>query len=88
MLVDRRNAIPPSIRPFQRSNIYDLDDSDVEMEDNDDDDGRVQNITERWRFDADDVPAFGPDGPEEQNRTLVDDYAEKYYIIFLPTRGN
>ena len=89
MLVDRRNAVHPSTRPFQRSNIFDLDDSDVEMEDDDDDDDdRVRTITERWRFDVDDVPAFGPEGPEEQNRTLVDDYAEKYHILFLQTRGN
>ena len=57
------------------------------MEDDDDEDG-VRNIIERWRFDADDVPAFGPEGPEEQNRTLVDDYAEKYCYLFLQTQGN
>jgi len=83
MLVNRWNAIPPAVRPFQQSNIFDLNDSDVEMEDDNDD--RPWNIMKRCRFDADDVPAFGPEGLEEQNRTLMDDYAEKYCILFLQT---
>ncbi|KAG6872484.1 hypothetical protein C0993_002121, partial [Termitomyces sp. T159_Od127] len=32
----------------------------------------------RWRFDNDDEPATGPDGSDEQNRVLVDDYSPRY----------
>ncbi|KAG6818398.1 hypothetical protein H0H93_005268 [Arthromyces matolae] len=31
----------------------------------------------RWRFDNDDNPASGPDGSDEQNRVLVDDYSPR-----------
>ena len=32
-------------------------------------------IRDRWKFDDDDEPAIGPDGPDEQDRMLVDDYS-------------
>lgn len=75
MLVDRRSATARVIIPVKRSRLCNLEDSDVEMDDEDDE--RVHKMTERWRFDTDDCPAVGPEGPEEQNRMLVDDYASK-----------
>lgn len=30
-----------------------------------------------WRYDEDDVPAVGPQGLDEQDRVLVDDYATR-----------
>lgn len=41
-----------------------------------------RKLAERWRFDDDDVPAFGSGGPEEHDRKLVDDY-EVPYVMFL-----
>lgn len=41
-----------------------------------------RRLAERWRFDDDDVPAFGSGGPEEHDRKLVDDY-EVPYVTFL-----
>ncbi|EKM52072.1 uncharacterized protein PHACADRAFT_212666 [Phanerochaete carnosa HHB-10118-sp] len=35
-----------------------------------------RRLLERWRFDADDEPLVGPEGPEEHGRKLFDDYAE------------
>ncbi|KAI6018157.1 enhancer of polycomb-like-domain-containing protein [Pisolithus microcarpus] len=35
-------------------------------------------LRERWRFDQDDDPAVAPEGPEEQDRVLIDDYEPKY----------
>jgi len=32
-------------------------------------------VRDRWKFDNDDEPAIGPDGPDEQDRMLVDDYS-------------
>jgi enhancer of polycomb-like protein len=34
-------------------------------------------LVERWRFDMDDSPAIGPEGLEEQDRVLVNDYDER-----------
>ncbi|TFY53253.1 hypothetical protein EVG20_g10201, partial [Dentipellis fragilis] len=34
-------------------------------------------IRERWLFDSDDEPPVGPDGSEEENRTLIDEYDPK-----------
>ncbi|KAH9839378.1 enhancer of polycomb-like-domain-containing protein [Rhodofomes roseus] len=39
-----------------------------------------RRLAERWRYDADDVPMVGPDGPEEKDRVLVDDYDSKYLV--------
>lgn len=40
-------------------------------------------LSERWKFDDDDGPAVGPDGSEEQDRVLVDDYEPKYLRHFV-----
>lgn len=40
-------------------------------------------LQERWKFDDDDVPAVGPEGPEEQDRKLADDFDPKY--AFFPS---
>ncbi|TFK47739.1 hypothetical protein OE88DRAFT_737780 [Heliocybe sulcata] len=40
---------------------------------------RALRIAERWKYDADDdIPVIGPDGAEESDRVLVDDYDPKY----------
>ena len=39
-------------------------------------------LLERWRFDSDDGPAAGPEGAEEQDRELVDDYDTKCVFCF------
>ncbi|KAF9242838.1 enhancer of polycomb-like-domain-containing protein [Melanogaster broomeanus] len=38
----------------------------------------MRRLRERWRFDEDDDPLVAPDGAEEQDRVLVDDYESKY----------
>jgi enhancer of polycomb-like protein len=35
---------------------------------------RQKRLDERWKFDTDDAPPFGPDGTEEHDRQLIDDY--------------
>ncbi|OCH93358.1 hypothetical protein OBBRIDRAFT_328810 [Obba rivulosa] len=37
-------------------------------------------LEERWRYDDDDSPPTGPDGPDEKDRTLIDDYDPKYLV--------
>ena len=35
-------------------------------------------IRDRWLFDADDEPSVGPDGPDEKDRVLVDEFHPRY----------
>ncbi|CAA7267867.1 unnamed protein product [Cyclocybe aegerita] len=39
---------------------------------------RRWHLEERWKYDLDDVPPVGPEGADEQDRILVDDYGAKY----------
>lgn len=57
----------------------DVDDEDQEAD---------RRLSERWKFDADDGPLYGSNGPEEQDRVLVDDYDVKYVISYSPCTLN
>lgn len=76
MLVDRRDATPRQVVRQKRSVLFDLENTDIKMDDGEDDE-RASMAAERWRYDLDDGPAVGPEGPDEQNRILVDDYESK-----------
>ena len=39
-------------------------------------------IRDRWLFDADDDPSVGPDGPDEKDRNLVDEFHPKCALIY------
>ena len=39
---------------------------------------RRKRLEERWKFDVDDMPPVGPDGAEERDRKLIDDYDTGY----------
>jgi enhancer of polycomb-like protein len=54
-------------RPHER-------DSDDDMHDEE----SAWRLAERWKFDQDDTPAVGPQGPDEQDRVLVDDYEPRF----------
>jgi hypothetical protein len=43
---------------------------------------RQEGGKEQWRFDVDDMPPMGPDGAEEHDRHLIDDY-DTGYVSFL-----
>ena len=76
--LDRRNAIPPrfATTKLPRSTLFDVDEP---MDVGEDQEGeRKKQLEERWRFDSDDAPPVGPDGSEEQDRTLIDDYETMY----------
>jgi enhancer of polycomb-like protein len=36
---------------------------------------RRRRLEERWKYDIDDLPSAGPEGVDEQDRILVDDYS-------------
>ena len=45
-----------------------------EDEEQAEDEEAIQRLAERRKFDSDDGPAFGPQGADEQDRILIDDY--------------
>ncbi|KAF7370853.1 Enhancer of polycomb-like protein [Mycena sanguinolenta] len=78
IMLDRRRATTTSVSIVKqsRSSLFGPppdDDGNDEMDVED-----MNRLKERWRFDSDDYPAVGPDGPEEQDRVLTDEYDPKY----------
>jgi enhancer of polycomb-like protein len=77
-MLDRRDAFcrrhgfsPTSHQPhrsFGRSLREGLDENDEDM----------RRLRERWRFDEDDDPIVAPEGIDEQDRVLVDDFSPRY----------
>jgi enhancer of polycomb-like protein len=82
ILLDRRDTVSRRITPkLPRSSLFSLpeDDEDKNMDVDDPEEAeRLRRLEEQWRFDADDVPPVGPEGADEQNRIMVDDYDPKY----------
>lgn len=75
--MDRRDAVSRPFLNLPRSNLFGIDEPmDVNIENPEQDENRSRLI-ERWRFDMDDSPAIGPEGLEEQDRVLVNDYDER-----------
>ncbi|KAJ7600938.1 polycomb enhancer protein [Mycena floridula] len=85
LMVDRR--LPPNSvssiagRSRPTSGYYSVDDS-MDVDTSPEDSDRAQRLAERWRFDADDVPATGP-WTEDDNRVLVDDYETKNLVYTM-----
>lgn len=72
--LDRRDAIPRPFLNLPRSKLFGIDEPmDVDAANSEQDENRSR-LVERWRFDMDDSPAIGPEGMEEQDRVLVNDY--------------
>lgn len=77
--VDRRRLLPRGSRQddeeefLRRPRLRQSGDSSDE--DSAEERERARRITERWRYDRDDEPPVGPDGPDEQDRVLVDNYS-------------
>ena len=75
--LDRRDAIPRPFLNLPRSKLFEIDEPmDVDTENPEQDENRSR-LVERWRFDMDDSPVVGPEGLEEQDRVLVNDYDER-----------
>lgn len=70
---------------IQRRRILGSDEEDDAMDVDDAkevDEEADRRLSERWKFDADDGPPYGPSGSEEQDRALVDDYDVKYVTSY------
>jgi enhancer of polycomb-like protein len=75
--LDRRDSIPRPFLSIPRSKLFGINEPmDVDCETPAQDENRSR-LVERWRFDMDDSPAIGPEGLEEQDRVLVNDYDER-----------
>ncbi|KAI0944834.1 hypothetical protein AcW1_001669 [Taiwanofungus camphoratus] len=70
--LDRRILKPRIVSPSEPTT--EAEPNDVEVRE------RARRITEQWKFDSDDDPVVGPEGPDEQDRTLVDDFDPKYLV--------
>ncbi|ESK91729.1 4 histone acetyltransferase subunit [Moniliophthora roreri MCA 2997] len=58
----------------------DDDPMDVDGEDEE----RRKRLAERWRYDSDDGPIYGPAGSDEQDRIIVDDFDHRYLRYTVP----
>lgn len=75
--MDRRDAVSRPFLNIPRSKLFGTDEPmDVDTENPEQDENRSR-LEERWRFDMDDSPAIRPEGLEEQDRVLVNDYDER-----------
>jgi len=79
MFIKRPKLDPPSdvLNPMDRN------DEDKGEEEEEEESERRRRIEEQWKYDQDDMPAVGPQGQDEQDRVLVDEYQTKY-VGFLP----
>ncbi|KAF5344088.1 hypothetical protein D9758_008835 [Tetrapyrgos nigripes] len=80
--VDRRVLARPAVPKLRRRVVFvDSEDEDNDRMDVDEaeiDEESDRRLAERWRYDSDDGPAYGPGGSEEQDRVIVDDYNTGY----------
>lgn len=81
ILLDRRDAVARRpVKKLPRSSLFALGDSDdegasgMDVDEDPEEVERSKRNAERWRFDDDDAPPAGREGPDEQDRILVDDY--------------
>lgn len=76
LYLDRYDAVPRPISKLPRSSLFALGENQ-EMEVDEDPEGleRRRRLEERWKYDIDDLPSAGPEGVDEQDRILVDDYS-------------
>ena len=83
--LDRRISAPRSFsRRLQRSPQFALEEENEDEDEDPANEEQCRRLGERWRFDWDDLPPIGPEGVEENDRVLVDDY-DATYVLFMPS---
>ncbi|KAF4622202.1 hypothetical protein D9613_009361 [Agrocybe pediades] len=86
VIVDRRQAVPRRPIPkLPRSSLFGVgaeeeeqEDAPMDVDEDPEEEERRRRLEERWKYDMDDVPPVGPEGADEQDRVLVDDYDPTY----------
>lgn len=75
-LLDRRDLTPRLSK--RRKRETGVDESKIDVDGDVEELERQRRLEEQWRYDQDDAPTFGPQGQDEQDRVLVDEYQTKY----------
>ncbi|KAF9264627.1 hypothetical protein L218DRAFT_234186 [Marasmius fiardii PR-910] len=81
MFVDRRVPFSDDFSPRRKRPREDSDDDSMDVDDKEEDEEHDRRLKERWRFDSDDGPPYGPNGSDEQDRILVDDFDTNYLRV-------
>ncbi|KAF9445195.1 hypothetical protein P691DRAFT_676156 [Macrolepiota fuliginosa MF-IS2] len=78
-MLDRRDvSFRPAPAKRQRLESPSSESQSMEPDEDTEELERQRRLSEQWRYDQDDLPAFGPQGQDEQDRVLVDEYQTKY----------
>jgi enhancer of polycomb-like protein len=75
-MLDRRDSTSRSI-PLKRQKNNPNDSKEMDVDEDPEESERQHRSEERWKYDQDDMPAVGPQGQDEQDRVLVDEYQTK-----------
>ena len=79
-----RDAPQRLARQLSCSSLFDLGEENKTALNEDVEEAESQKrLEERWKFDVDDMLPVGPDGAEEHDRQLIDDYDT--WCVFLVT---
>ena len=83
VFLDCRDSAPQRLaRQLSRSSLFDLGEEDKTVLNEDVETAESQKrLEERWKFDIDDMPPVGPDGAEEHDRQLIDDYDTRCFFL-------
>ncbi|KAJ3747552.1 enhancer of polycomb-like-domain-containing protein [Lentinula detonsa] len=82
--IDRRlNSSHTHTKWRRRITTSDDEEDSMKVDDVERDEETDRRLTERWRYDTDDGPPYGPNGADEQDRALVDDFDSKFISNLL-----
>jgi len=74
--LDRYDAVPQRISKLPRSSLFALgENQEMDVDEDPEELERRRRLEEIWKYDTDDLPSAGPEGVDEQDRILVDDYS-------------
>jgi len=74
--LDRYDAVPRPISKLPRSSLFALEENEeMDVDEDSEELERRRRLEEIWKYDMDDSPSVGPEGVDEQDRVLVDDYS-------------
>jgi enhancer of polycomb-like protein len=83
VFLDRRDPTPQRLtKRLPRSSLFTHEEDETTLNEGAEEVESQKTLEERWNFDTDDLPPVGPDGAEEHDRHLIDDYDAGWVYIF------